>query len=240
MSDVASATYRAVEQAQDVLAEYIVPDSGISDTECVNRLLGILDHQDLVRAMRASPASPSPATGVRVNEDVQRGIDWLRGKLGSVDPQELLRSADAIEGIARADSVALAEALDERDALRDAARDMISSRTDTYRAGNGRQVGIQDDSGEKCWIVRFDEMAALEAALGDEQSLADEHCQSCGSLLWGGSCPICNDPDEVPDSEVSRLRAIIDNARQAFAETHTDDEARCRAMAAHLHEVDAI
>ena len=81
---VAAATYRAVEQAQDVLAEYIVPDSGISDTECVNSLLGILDHQDLVRAMRASPTSPS-ATGVRVSDEmvekasravcIRRGVD---------------------------------------------------------------------------------------------------------------------------------------------------------------------
>jgi DnaJ-class molecular chaperone len=21
----------------------------------------------------------------------------------------------------------------------------------------------------------------------------DEHCEACGSVLWGGSCPCCND-----------------------------------------------
>lgn len=122
--------------------------------------------KDASRISELLAASPSsPASGVRVSEDVQRGIDWLRGKVGAAPPEALIRSADAIEGIARADSVALAEALDERDALSEAARDLISSRTDTFRAGNNRQVGIQDDSGEKCWIVRFDEMAALEKAL---------------------------------------------------------------------------
>ena len=110
--------------------------------------------------------NPIPVQGL--SEDVQRGIDWLRGKFGSADPQALLRSADAIEGMACADSVALAEALDERDALQTAARDLIASRFDTYRAGNNRQVGIQDDSGEKCWIVPFDTMAALEASLVTE------------------------------------------------------------------------
>lgn len=41
----------AVRKAQDILAEYIVPDSGITDVECVNRLLGVLDDQRLVAAM---------------------------------------------------------------------------------------------------------------------------------------------------------------------------------------------
>jgi hypothetical protein len=58
------------------------------------------------------------------------------------------------------------------DELQAAARDVIASRTDTYRAGNGRRVGIQDDSGEKCWIVPFDEMAALEALLSETGRLA--------------------------------------------------------------------
>lgn len=50
--------FTALRKAQDVLAEYIVPDSGISDFECVNRLLGILDDKELVRRMRAAPPSP--------------------------------------------------------------------------------------------------------------------------------------------------------------------------------------
>jgi hypothetical protein len=51
------------------------------------------------------------------------------------------------------------------EAVERAARDLIASRFETYRAGNGRQVSIQDDAGEKCWIVPFDAMHALETAI---------------------------------------------------------------------------
>lgn len=47
----------------------------------------------------------------------------------------------------------------------EAARALIDSKQDTYRARNNRRVGIQDDAGEKMWIVPFDEMFDLEAAL---------------------------------------------------------------------------
>lgn len=45
-----------VREAQDILASYIVPDSGISDAEAVNRLLGLLDREDVVKASRAGGA----------------------------------------------------------------------------------------------------------------------------------------------------------------------------------------
>lgn len=47
----------------------------------------------------------------------------------------------------------------------DAARDIVASRSSTFKARNGRDVSIQDDSGEMCWIVPFDEMLALESAI---------------------------------------------------------------------------
>lgn len=50
-----------ITQAQDVLAEYIIPDSGISDFDCVNRLLSILDNQDTVRFLHAL-SHPDPVT----------------------------------------------------------------------------------------------------------------------------------------------------------------------------------
>ncbi len=55
----------AVRAAQDVLAEYIVPDSSISDFDCVNRLLAILDDQVLVRALKSTPP-PTVAEGAMV------------------------------------------------------------------------------------------------------------------------------------------------------------------------------
>ena len=41
-----------VKLAQETLAEWIVPNSKITDKEVLNTLLGILDKQDLVKAMR--------------------------------------------------------------------------------------------------------------------------------------------------------------------------------------------
>ncbi|MBD3844289.1 hypothetical protein IED13_01165 [Bosea sp. SSUT16] len=49
--------------------------------------------------------------------------------------------------------------------LVEAAKDVIASRSSTYKARNGRSVGIQDDSGEMVWLVPFGQMALLEAAL---------------------------------------------------------------------------
>jgi hypothetical protein len=46
-----------------------------------------------------------------------------------------------------------------------AAKELIDAKTSTFRARNGRDVGIEDEHGEKCWIVPFDKMDALIAAL---------------------------------------------------------------------------
>lgn len=46
-----------------------------------------------------------------------------------------------------------------------ASANLIANRFDTYKARNGRQCSIEGDDGEKCWIVSFDDMAELEAAL---------------------------------------------------------------------------
>lgn len=44
--------FEAVKQSQEALAKWIVPDSGISDADVLNELLGILDNHELVKAMR--------------------------------------------------------------------------------------------------------------------------------------------------------------------------------------------
>jgi hypothetical protein len=49
-----------------------------------------------------------------------------------------------------------------------AAKGLIESKTSTFRARNGRDVGIEDEHGEKCWIVPFDKMDALIASLEDD------------------------------------------------------------------------
>jgi hypothetical protein len=45
----------------------------------------------------------------------------------------------------------------------------------TYRARNGREIGIQADDGEKCYIVHSDLIFALETALkSDREPTASE------------------------------------------------------------------
>lgn len=51
--------------------------------------------------------------------------------------------------------------------MRAAACSLIAARFSTFKAKNGRDVGVQDTNGEKMWLVPFDEMAALERAMGN-------------------------------------------------------------------------
>jgi hypothetical protein len=46
-----------------------------------------------------------------------------------------------------------------------AAKDVIDAKFSTYRARNGRDIGVEDESGEKCWIVPSDLISLLEGAL---------------------------------------------------------------------------
>lgn len=50
-------------------------------------------------------------------------------------------------------------------AAREAAQGLVAAKFSTYRARNGREIGIEDDSGEKVWLVPSDQMHALEVAL---------------------------------------------------------------------------
>lgn len=62
----------------------------------------------------------------------------------------------------------LAECQREKEGLREAAANLIANRFDQYKARNGKMSSIEGDDGEKCWIVSFDDMADLEAALAVE------------------------------------------------------------------------
>ena len=46
-----------------------------------------------------------------------------------------------------------------------AATDILANKFSTFKARNGRNVGVQGDDGEMCWIVHSDDMFALETAL---------------------------------------------------------------------------
>lgn len=43
--------YEAITKCQSILADYILPDSKMTDHECINKLLGILDSANLIMKM---------------------------------------------------------------------------------------------------------------------------------------------------------------------------------------------
>jgi hypothetical protein len=58
-----------------------------------------------------------------------------------------------------------AQEVDETERMRKAAQALLDGLTSTYTARNGREVGIQGDDGEKCYIVHSDLVFDLRAAL---------------------------------------------------------------------------
>jgi hypothetical protein len=51
------------------------------------------------------------------------------------------------------------------DELREAAQGVIERMSSTYKARNGKTMGIQGDDGEMCWIVHSDDIETLRTAL---------------------------------------------------------------------------
>lgn len=94
---------------------------------------------------------------------------------------QAVEHAPYIDGIATTcwqrnpDGPAAADAIEalvaERNGLREAAVGLLDNMASTYKARNGREVGIQGEDGEKCWIVHSDYIAALEAALDRARAL---------------------------------------------------------------------
>jgi len=115
---------------------------------------------------RAVPAEPS-------DEEVERAIDdglvtRFRSALRFAASHSVISSADEHALLA---SLSTAQ-VDETERLRKAAQALLDGLTSTYTARNGREVGIQGDDGEKCYIVHsdlvFDLRAALSLAKGGE------------------------------------------------------------------------
>lgn len=53
MNTLEQIMFDAITSAQNELAEWILPDSKTTDAEVLNKLLGILDNTELVKAMRS-------------------------------------------------------------------------------------------------------------------------------------------------------------------------------------------
>lgn len=71
-------TFKAVRDSQKILAEYIVPDSGISDRDVISSLLGVLDDRELVKHTQRLEESPNKAVDMRdveeINSEVYRAL----------------------------------------------------------------------------------------------------------------------------------------------------------------------
>lgn len=100
-----------------------------------------------------------------------RGLVWLEGwfDLAAALIEALLtadrENSELLEAAIEGQSYWQARA--ER--VEGAAQAVIDRMSSTYKARNGREVGIQGEDGEKCYIVHSDEIHALEAVLADAQ-----------------------------------------------------------------------
>jgi hypothetical protein len=128
------------------------------------------------------------------------------------------------------------------DSLAEAARALIAARCSTYKARNGRDVGIEDSNGEKCWIVPFDEMADLERALvapsPPEPAAGGVRVREAADLSgpdgaadgapWWADADMPTAPESAPSvadmaAEIARLREALEPFA-AVADEYDDGE----------------
>jgi hypothetical protein len=98
--------------------------------------------------------------GSRKSVDAVSSAVHLSGQI-----EEYRKGSDEAKDRFKAD-LAAAEA--ERDRMRAAAKSVLGNMFSTWRASNGRDVGVQANDGEKCWIVHSDDIEALRCALGQK------------------------------------------------------------------------
>lgn len=94
--------------------------------------------------------------------------------------------------------------------LRDAASALLEGMQSTYRARNNRQVSIEADDGEKCWIVHSDLTHALEIALAAStpEPSAKGAAPRAVTTDWT-RCPICGEPDMRREADAEGASLIF-------------------------------
>ncbi len=70
----------AIKQCQNLLAEWIVPDSKTNDADCLNKLLGILDDKSLVIYIKTIEASINKTDMEKAIIDIERAEKEQRSK----------------------------------------------------------------------------------------------------------------------------------------------------------------
>ena len=143
------------------------------------------DHADILETIEnAAPdwtaqGYPSALAEVRDMANVGRSLieriadatkcDPLKGWMPADDPVEIVTNLINLLADAKHSSEPAEEA--ERKAaaqmagLVEAGQSIIDRMSGTFRARNGRKVGIEGDDGEKCWIVHSDDIETLRQAL---------------------------------------------------------------------------
>ena len=122
---------------------------------------------------------------------------------------------------------------DALERVRAAAQGVIDRKFSTYKARNGREVSIQGDDGEKCWIVHSDDIHELEAAIAALPAPVDtsgEVERMRDALSWLTRCASAvmqmldeDGPKVVPhlvdtdDNAGQRTREAIEKARALLA-----------------------
>lgn len=135
------------------------------------------------RVVQEALASLSTPTAEPIDADDEQPGDYLRDNLLNIaaicEAKGLFVEASSLRNTAAIVSDQLrralpAEALSDLqrlgqeydgDALREAATALLEGLSSTYTARNGREVGIQGDDGEKCYIVHSDFVFDLRRAL---------------------------------------------------------------------------
>lgn len=74
--------------------------------------------------------------------------------------------------------------------LIEAVRCVLEQRFSTYRARNGREVGIQGDDGEKVWLVHSETMWELESAYGAMEQKRRAPAEEAVPHRWKGVIPL--------------------------------------------------
>lgn len=58
--DLSPKLFVVIQRCQDILADYVLPDSGITENECINKLMEVLDNRELIVEMRKVSNSGNP------------------------------------------------------------------------------------------------------------------------------------------------------------------------------------
>jgi hypothetical protein len=103
----------------------------------------------------------------------QSVIDDAAKIIDSLSQLLVMSSTEAGNANAKLERQQLAKPAVEK-SLIDACKLLLENRQGAYTAKNGKQVGIEDENGEKMWISAFDDFFELETAIAAYDALEEK------------------------------------------------------------------